>query len=104
MIVKEAQVSAALEYLADTSIPASVRYRVTMAENRAEAIRARVFLKTTGPVEERKAAAIASPEYQTALDERAMALTELEQHKAKAKSAEMFIEVWRTENANVRAA
>lgn len=105
MIVKESQVSAALEYLADTTVPAEARFNLTVAENRVERVKAELYLaQNGGTIEERKSQVMIRPEYQNSLNELAHAQKELERHKARARSAEMFIAVWQTENANIRAA
>lgn len=105
MIVTEDQVSAALNYLGDAALAGEIRYRTTMAENKVKETWARLFLSwNSGPVAEREAKATAHPEYQEAQAVLAANLRDLERHKSKSRSAEMLLEVWRTENANARAA
>jgi hypothetical protein len=105
MIVSDKNVSDALVYLADDPHPiALARKYVTDAENKAKQIYARAFLSAEGSVESRKATAEISSEYIAAKSEESEAIQELERHRARARAAEMLIECWRSENANVRAA
>src|SRR5690348_13227121 len=105
MIVTEHQVSAALEYLADDPHPIAVAKKsVTDAENETKRIFARVFLASDGSVDARKAHAEIDPTYISAKERESDAIQSLERHKARTKSAEMIIEVWRSENANARVA
>ena len=105
MIVTEEHVSTAVEYLNEDPHPISIaRKSVTDAENETKRIYARVFLAGVGSVDARKATAEINENYIAAKDRESDAIQSLERHKAKIKSAEMIIEVWRTENANARAA
>ena len=105
MIVSDKNITDALAYLADDPHPlALARKDVTDAENKAKQIYARCFVSAVGSVEARKASAEVSPEYIAAKAEEAEAIKELERHKSRARAAEMLIEVWRSENANARAA
>ena len=60
--------------------------------------------KPAGTVAEREATAETNPEHVKARATEAHALFELERHRQRMKAAEMLIEVWRSENANTRAA
>lgn len=105
MIVSEKNISDALAYLAIDPHPlALARKYVVDAENESKAAYARLFLLTSGTVKERESAVECDAIYQKARDEEAEAILDLERHKARARAAEMLIEVWRSENANVRAA
>lgn len=105
MIVSEKNVSTALEYLAIDIHPfALAKKHVTDAENKSKEASARAFLSAGGSVEARKATAETDPDFMAAKADHAEAILELERHRARAKAAEMLIEVWRTENANIRAA
>lgn len=105
MIVTEQNVSAALEYLNDDPHPvAFARKAVTDAENETKQIFARCFLAADGSVDARKAQAEINADYIAAKAVESQAIYMLERSKARAKSAEMIIEVWRSENANARAA
>jgi hypothetical protein len=105
MIVSDRNVSDALAYLADDPHPlALARKHLTDAENEAKQAFARCFLAAEGSVDARKATAEINEVYIRAKDVETEAILELERHKARAKAAEMLLEVWRTENANIRAA
>lgn len=105
MIVSDDNVTAALAYLGDDEMAARAQFNATTRENAAKATFARLFLSyNAGPVAEREARATCNPEYMEAKSLEAEALKELARHKAKAKSCDMIVEIWRTENANARAA
>lgn len=105
MIVSDDTVSKALAYLADDPHPlAAARHGLTVAETRAKEAYAEALLAADGAVEVRKAQAETDKYFQEAKTAEAGALRELERHRARAKAAEMIIEVWRSENANARAA
>lgn len=105
MIVSEKNVSDALTYLSDDPHPlALARKYVTDAENKSKRCYAAAFISAEGSVEARKAAAETDEHYATAKREEAEAVLDIERHKARIRAAEMLIEVWRTENANIRAA
>ena len=104
MIVSENNVSDALTYLADDPHPlARARKEITDAENKAKRLYARAFMDAQGSVEARKSAAETDDEYVIAKDDEAEAIFQLERHKARVKAAEMILEIWRTEQANIRA-
>jgi hypothetical protein len=105
MIVSDKNVSDALTYLADDPHPiALARKDLTDAENEFERVRAAVYLEQTGTVGEREAGC----ELDSRVGGAKAAITEaafaLDRHRARMRAAEMLIEVWRSENANVRAA
>jgi len=104
MIVDEDHVAAALAYLGDDTSAAKRYYDATTAKNFADLTYAQRFLENAGSVAERDARAIADPEYQEALQHAAKAESLLEAHKAKVQSCKMICEIFRTENANARAA
>src|SRR6185312_9060420 len=105
MIVTDKNVSDALAYLADDPHPlALARKDITDAENNAKRVYSSAFLAASGSVEARKAIAETDEEFVKAKADEAEAIKELERHKARAKAAEMLIEVWRTEQSNIRAA
>ncbi len=104
MIVTDDNIHDALAYLAIDPHPfALARKDVVDAENKAKQIYARAFLSADGSVAAKEATAEISPEYVEAKNDEATAIQELERHKARARAAEMLIEVWRSENANARA-
>lgn len=105
MIVSDSNVQAALTYLADNPHPLAVAVKaVTDAENRAREAFARIYLSASGAADTRKQFAASSPEYCQAKDAEAEAIFERECHRSRIKAAEMLLEIWRTENANARAA
>ena len=105
MIVSERNVSTALEYLAIDPHPfALAKKHVTDAENKCKETVARTFLRSSGSVDARKATAEIDADCMACKVEQGEAVLELERHRSRTKAAEMLIEVWRTENANIRAA
>jgi hypothetical protein len=104
-IVSDRNVQDALTYLADDPHPIAVaRKTLTDAESASKLAFANAFLLATGAEGARKAAAEINPEYQDAKADEAEAQLEFERHKSRCKAAEMIIEIWRSENANARAA
>lgn len=105
MIVTDEKVEIALSYLNMDPHPlALARKDVTDAETKAKQAYARAYLGADGSVEARKATAETSADYAAAKREEANAALEFERHRARVKGAEMMIEIWRSENANARAA
>lgn len=106
MIVNDDTVSKALQYLAEDPHPIALAKKdVTDAENGAKGAYARAFLESKGSsADARKADAEVSAHYFVAKDKEAEAILSFERHRARVKAAEMIIEVWRSEQANVRAA
>ena len=105
MIVSEKNVGDALTYLAIDPHPVALaRKDVTDAENKCKEIFARLFLAADGSVAAKEAEATCAFDYVAAKASEAADILELERHKARVRAAEMLIDVWRTENANIRAA
>ena len=105
MIVSEKNISDALAYLAIDPHPlALARKYVVDAENESKQAFAQAFLSAEGSVDARKAKAEIDRDYECAKLSEAEAILDLERHRARSRAAEMLIEVWRSENANVRAA
>ena len=105
MIVSERNISDALTYLADDPHPVAVaRKELTDAENEKERIYAEVYLEQTGSIKDKEAATDADPRVVRAREGIGAAQLGLERHKARIRAAEMILEIWRTENANARAA
>lgn len=105
MIVTEKNVSTALAYLADDPHPlALARYELTNAENKSRETCARCYLASEGSVEARKATAEIASEYVAAKEAEATAQLEYERHRSRVKAADMLLEIWRSEQANIRAA
>lgn len=105
MAVSEKNVSDALTYLATDPHPvAEARFRLTLAENLAKETFARRFLAAEGTVKERESIAETDADYITRKRDEADCVMEFERHRSRVKAADMLLEVWRTENANARAA
>lgn len=105
MIVSERNVSDALAYLADNPHPIARALKAkTDAENAAKRAYAEAFLAAEGSVEARRAKAELDGEYRKVKDTEAAAILDLETHKSRIRAADMLLEIWRTENANARAA
>lgn len=105
MIVSEDTVHKALQYLAEDPHPVALaRKDLTDAENRYERTRARVYLESSGTVDERKSTCEVDDRVGAAKKAVATATLDLDRHRARVRAAEMLIEVWRSENANIRAA
>lgn len=105
MIVSEKNISDALAYLAIDPHPyALAKKYVVDAETASKRVYAENFLAAEGSVDARRAAAESSEGYQVAKAEEGEAILDLERHRSRSRAAEMLIEVWRSENANVRAA
>lgn len=105
MIVSEKNVSDALAYLAADPHPIALAKKdLTDAENTKRELFARLFLIADGSVEQRKCVAETTGSYIAARDDEAKAIMEYERHRARIRAAEMLLEIYRTENANARAA
>jgi hypothetical protein len=105
MIVSEKNISDALAYLAIDPHPlALARKYVVDAENATKLAYAQLYLETSGTVKERESCVESDEVFVRAKEVEGEAILDLERHKARARAAEMLIEVWRSENANVRAA
>lgn len=106
MIVSEKNISDALHYLATDPHPiAEARFNLTKAENRTRETFASHFLKSNEKTNDAKRAGVeCHMEYVAAKNAEADAVLEYERHKSRVKAAEMLLEIWRTENANARAA
>lgn len=104
-IVSEGNVSTALKYMAEDPHPiALARKDLTDAENSLEECRAEVYLQQIGTVAEREAHTVIDIQVQERKQIVTEAAFQVERHKARLRAAEMLLEIWRTENANARAA
>lgn len=106
MIVSEDNISKALTYLAHDPHPlAEARFRLTQAENKTRETYSELFLASNQTtVDAKKASVECHPEYKRALEAEAEFAFEVERHRSRSNAAAMLVEVWRTENANARAA
>lgn len=105
MIVTDKNVHDALAYLAADPHPiALARKDLTDAENERERIFAEVYAEQTGSIRDRETACERDQRVRDARKAVSEAGFELDRHKARANAASMLIEIWRSENANARAA
>jgi hypothetical protein len=104
-IVSDKNVSDALAYLAGHPHPVALaRKDLTDAENEAERIWAIVYGEQQGSIKDKEAAADRDPRVVAAKKAIADAQCEYEAHRARIRAADMLLEIYRTENANARAA
>jgi hypothetical protein len=97
MITKDEHVMAALAYLADAEIGAKARLNMNRKNNEVDAIYNRLYLSFTGTIDERKAQAKCSVEYQSALDRAAVADSDWTRHLGEVESCKAIINVWERE-------
>ncbi len=81
---------------------ARLKGAVARAEEGKKIARETAYLQHTGTVAERQALAITSGGYQTAVREHENAVVDYETLRLRYRAAETCIEVWRTEQANMR--
>jgi hypothetical protein len=104
-IVSDRNVSDALAYLAGYPHPVALaRKDLTDAENESERIWAVVYGEKEGSIRDKEAAADRDERVVAAKKEIAVAQCEYEAHRARIRAADMLLEIYRTENANARAA
>ena len=105
MIVTEDNVSAALGYLAADPHPlAYAEWELAKAKIAREGRWAELYLEMKGTIGEREARIQLDNEYGDLQYIEAEAFFKVAAEKARVKGADATIEVWRTENANARAA
>lgn len=106
MAVSEKNISDALIYLADDPHPLAIaQFNLAKAEAETKQAFARAFLGSDATtVDAKKATAEIHIEHISAKDAEADAILACERHKRRVKAAESLLEIWRTENANARAA
>jgi DNA topoisomerase VI subunit B len=106
MTVSEKNVSDALIYLADDPHPLAVaQFNLATAEATTKQTFARLFLDSNqSTVDAKKASAECHPDHIAAKQVEANAILECERHKRRVRAAESLLEIFRTENANARAA
>ena len=101
--ISDQRMEAALHFLAETDEQfAAVKADHAKAEIYRKRIRAKVSLLATGTATDRQARAETDPETIAADEEFIIAITALEQLKARRERAMIVIEVWRSINANRR--
>ena len=104
-VVTESNVQAALTYLADNPHPLAIAIKaVGDAENKCDEEFARVYLSASGAADTRKQIAASDPDVKAAKSALSAAKGELQRHRSRVNAAEKLLDIWRTENANERAA
>lgn len=99
------RIEAALRFLANSAQEyAEAKGLRVMLEHRLKTVKAQVLLANEGTNVEREARAYASKEYQSATDALKDAVVSEEKLRALRVAAEAKIEVWRSTQANLRAA
>lgn len=97
------KVSEALELLADTDESyGQLRGRCSALEYQIKVAEALGYLGSTGTQGEKQACARTTQGYKDKINEYREAKIEMETLAAKRKTAELHIEVWRSQNANKR--
>ena len=105
MVVTDDQVQTALEYLsADPHPLAEAEFRLAKAKMAREQRWAEIYLETKGTVGEREARIEIDNEYGDLRYLEEQAFFNVVNEKQRTKGADAIIEVWRTQNANARAA
>lgn len=106
MAVTEANVTAALCYLADDPHPLAIaQFNLATSEATTKQTYARLFLDSNQTtVDAKKASAECHPDHMAAKQVEANAIQEVERHRRRVKAAESLLDIYRTENANARAA
>lgn len=103
MIVSEKNVSDALTYLAEGG-ESDAMAEYLAAKQAREHLFAKLYLLTTGAVKERECQVLINKEFQEALTDENAAHVGLIHGKRRADGADKICEIWRTQNANARAA
>ena len=96
-------VTESLEYLAATDEPcAQAKASMKYYEHHLKTVKAMDFLDATGTQKDRESTAYAGKNYDECKRAYRDAVFEYEKHNNKRKTAELTIEVWRSQNANRR--
>lgn len=97
------RVGKALNYLANTDEPyGRLCAAVSAIEHKGKAIKAVEYLKASGPVAERNAVVECSQAFKGWMEELENATADREIMRARRKTAELLIEVWRSVNSSRR--
>lgn len=104
-MVTEDEMERALRWLATTDTEmADWIVQVMRAEFMVDVAESLVYASLDGPVEDRKKAAKASPEYAKAKEDVFVAVRGKERLRAQRKNAELLVNAWQSVNANRRQA
>ena len=96
-------VEKALDYLVKTDEEAAMaRALMSFIEDKKKTVKATEMLKHDGAISSREMEALASGAYKEVLEEYKAAVYDYELLRNRRKSAELVVEVWRTESANQR--
>jgi hypothetical protein len=102
-VIQDDRLEKALRYLATTDERcAELKGNVERQDYICKLVRAKEFVSTTGPVEQRKALTEQSETVQRAEEVRVNAVIAFEKIRAKRQTEALIVEVWRTEQANRR--
>lgn len=102
-MINEARVEQALTYLTETDFScAEAKVNAERWKYTGKRRRAHVILTGTGTAQVKDASAETNTEVMLADDEYFKCLAEFERMSAKRKTEQLIIEVWRTEQANLR--
>lgn len=104
MLVADELVQRAFDWLIENSeTSAQAKAARIRAEHALKRVKAQQFLSNKGTIAERDAKAIASQEYDDAVEAECAAVETDEFHKNQRNKAIAIIEAWRTEQSNMRA-
>ena len=104
MLIPDQLVETAFDWLKDNAGKAAQAKATRIrAEHAVKRAKAKVFLASDGTVAEREAKAIASPEYDAAVDAECKAVEQDEFYRNQRDKATAIIEAWRTEQSNLRS-
>jgi len=102
-LINESRVEKSLHYLLDTDFPcAEAKVNAERWKYVSDRKKAHVVLTESGTIQEKNAKADIDKDVIAAEDEYFKCLQEFEQMSAKRKTEQLVIEVWRTEQANLR--
>lgn len=102
-MISDERTEKAVEYIRDhADLVGQLKGRKAQLEHLMKVIESQVFLRSDGTVAERQAIAKAHPEYVGLINDYRDCVTELETNLTMIKSAELTVEVWRTQAANQR--
>lgn len=105
MLINEARVQQAIDYLTETDFPcADAKVNAERWRYIADRRKAHVVLNEKGTIQEKNAKADIAEDVIAAEDEQFKCLQTYEEMSAKRKTEQLVIEVWRTEQANIRGA
>jgi len=102
-MIKEINIEKALDFLRDTSeAHANAKALVKYLEQKRKTVKAIHFIDATGTIQAREAEAYTADEYKQLLDDYKTAVYDEQLLINQRKAAELKVEVWRSQNANMR--